>query len=87
MSKIQNQFFYDISLLRRDIMILIADSESSCNFASTGCFMTYFRPFGGFCVEKSLFSEKQDFPVGGQKNALWDDSTPASKIHAEKYLP
>jgi len=38
--------------------------------------MTYFRLFGGFLAEKSLFRQKQDFPEYVQNNALSNQPTP-----------
>ena len=65
-------------------MILIADSESSQNFASIGSSMTCCRLFGVFCVEESHFSQKQDFPVGEQINTLWGQPTPPSTNSGRK---
>ena len=66
-------------------MILIADSESSRNFASIGSSMTCFRLFGGFRVEESHFGQTQDFP---SKQAHSGVSRPHHrKIQAKKYLP
>ena len=77
--KNQNQFFANYSRFRAAIVILIADSESSRNVASIWYRMTYFYNFGEFCVQKSIFGQKQDFAMSEQQNRFRTEPTPPSK--------